>query len=137
MAYSKIMYSQLMANEPGTALLAGSWAIGATGAVGAKTGGKGLTLTRNSAGNYTVAIKGAGNVAARVPAMLFANAVAYVNDTDPSDDTDGYLVKPLAKSASGGTFSFQVVDEGGVVREVPSGAAIAVFLICKMSSASG
>ena len=36
--------------------LSGRWAIGATGAVGTKTNGEGMTLTRNSAGNYTVTL---------------------------------------------------------------------------------
>jgi len=38
----------------GLTILAGSWAIGSTGAVGAKTCGEGMTLTRTDVGDYTI-----------------------------------------------------------------------------------
>lgn len=38
----------------GLTILAGSWAIGSTGAVGTKTCGEGMTLTRTDVGDYTI-----------------------------------------------------------------------------------
>lgn len=130
---SQIFKSQVKAIEPETRILAGSWAIGSTGAVGTKTGGSGMTLTRNSAGNYTVQLTGVRGVSAGVPALLYAKAELYVNDVDASNDTDSHAVFSLAKSSSGGTYNFLCVDEAGVSREAPSGAVIAVFAVIKLS----
>ncbi|HEX2612577.1 MAG TPA: hypothetical protein VHO02_03170 [Fibrobacteria bacterium] len=130
---SQIFKSQVKAIEPETRILVGSWAIGSTGAVGTKTGGSGMTLTRNSAGNYTVQLTGVRGVSAGVPAFLHCQATLYVNDVDASNDTDSHVIWMLSKSASAGTASFMCVDEGGVSREAPSGATISVFAVVKLS----
>lgn len=131
---SQIFKSQVKAIEPETRILCGSWAIGGTGAVGTKTGGSAMTLTRNSAGNYTLQLKGVRGVSAGVPALLHVGVSLYVNDVDSSDDTDAHAINMLAKSSSAGTCSFLCVDEAGVSREAPSGAEISILAVVKLSS---
>ena len=121
--------------EPKMVCLSGKWAIGGTGAVGTQTGGQGLSLTRNSAGNYTIQLLGSKQVAARLQAILDCHVALFVNDVDPSNDTDAHWVKMLAISDSAGTVTFQCVDEAGAAREAPSGAVITVTLFGRQSSA--
>lgn len=116
------------------AVLSGKWAIGASGAVGTQTGAKGVSLTRTGAGAYTLQLRHNGTNA-RAVAFLHADIGLWVNDTDPTNDTDGHQVKKLAISDSAGTLTFQCEDEGGTVREAPSGAVITVFIVIKLSSA--
>lgn len=114
------------------ALLAGKWAIGASGAVGTQTGATGLLLTRTGAGAYTVQLRHNG-ANARAVAMLHASVSVWVNDADPTNDTDGHYVKLLAITDSGTSFTFQCEDEAGVVREAPSGAVISMAVYVKLS----
>lgn len=123
-------------SEPETVLLIGRFAIGATGAVGTKTGGQGLSLTRTDVGSYTLQLKGSNNVSAGVPAILHASCSVFNSDTDPSDDTDAHFVKMLAISSSAGTVTIQCVDEAGAVKELPSGGSISFLVAVKLSSAT-
>lgn len=121
--------------EPKAVELMGKWAIGGTGAVGTQTGGQGMSLTRTNVGLYTIQILGSKQVAARLQAILDCHVALFVNDTDPTNDTDAHWVKMLAISDSAGTVTFACVDEAGVVREAPSGAVITVSLKGRQSSA--
>lgn len=118
------------------AVLAGNWAIGATGAVGAKVGGKGLTLARTGVGTYTAQITSVGSVAARVPAILSAHFECVTSDADPSNDTDAISTRVLSFVASTGLITFQTFDEAGVVRDPVSGAFIMATVFVKLSSAT-
>lgn len=130
---SQIFKSDVKAIEPLTRILAGSWAIGASGAVGTKTGGSGMTLTRDAAGKYTVQLKGARQVSAGVPAILHATVSVFGQDHDSSNDAAGNMAKLISKSSSSGTVVFDVVDEAGVVAEAASGAEISVMVVVKLS----
>lgn len=120
--------------EKGLAILVGKWAIGSTGAVGTKTGGVGLTLARNSAGNYTIQLIGSRGVAARVFSILKPSIDIAVNDLDASNDTDSFRAKLVSVTDSTGAIVFICVDEADVVRELPSGAVVMVNLFVKLSS---
>ncbi len=126
----KPLWGVLNAKE---AHLAGKWAIGASGAVGTKTGGLGLKLTRTGAGAYTVQLQSGSQTDARAVAILHADVTVWVNDTDPTNDTDGHYAKHKLITDSAGTFTFQCQDEAGVVREAPSGAVISIFVVVKLS----
>ena len=115
--------------------LAGRWPIGATGAVGTQVRGKGMTLTRTGVGAYRINLKHKGSDA-RPVAFQHANVSVWVNDADPTNDTDGHYVKMLAISDSAGTLTFQTQDEAGVVREAPNGAVITVEVTYTLSSST-
>lgn len=121
--------------DPNVAILSGYWAIGATGAVGTKTGATGLKLTRTNTGLYTIQLQAASAISARVPAILWADFQIVNSDTDPTDDTDAVRVRILAFDASAGTISIQCVDEGDVAREIVSGGKLMATVHVKMSSA--
>lgn len=116
-------------------IASGRWAIGASGAVGAQTRAKGVQLTRTGAGAYTLQLRHKTSNA-RPVAFLHASVSLWVNDTDPTNDTDGHWVKMLAISDTNGTLTFQCVDETGVVREAPSGAVITILLVYTLSSST-
>lgn len=67
----------------------GKWAIGATGAVGAKTGGVDLTLTRTGVGLYTLAL---------------ADTPAAVLHVDPIRVTNVGFITTLTHTTTGATF---------------------------------
>lgn len=136
MAMSQSFRRDFQVLEHASFSLMGKWAIGSTGAVGTKTGGKGMSLTRNSTGNYTIQLLGSKGVSARCNAILHCAVSIFVNDTDPTNDTDGHYVKMLAISDSAGTVTFQAQDEAGVVREIPSGGVVTVHLDGRLSSAA-
>lgn len=131
---NQLMYPLYGVGDPKVSIIAGRWAIGSTGAVGAKSGGKGMTLTRNDVGKYTVQLVDADGTAASVPVILFASAAVFNSDLDASDDTDAHDVRLGAVSDSAGTLVLQAVDEALVAREIPSGASIAVVMFIKNSS---
>lgn len=118
-------------SDQGTALLAGSWAIGASGAVGAQSRAKYVTLTRTNVGLYTAQLRNKEGDA-RCPAIAFALANLVTNDVDPSD-ADAIRVKTLTVVPSTGTVTFACVDEADVVREAASGATFQLLLVCNMS----
>ena len=120
--------------DPKVGILSGKWAIGASGAVGAQTGGSGLLLTRTAAGTYRLNLRHNG-ANARAVAFLDANISLWLNDADPSDDTVGHQVKKLAISDSAGTLTFQLEDEAGVAAETASGAVISCTVYVKLSGA--
>lgn len=128
----KPMYGVL---ETGFVTLAGGWLIGATGAVGAKSGGQGMTLVRDDVGTYHIQVTGANGVAAVLPTFLHASVSAFNPDTDPSNDTDAHFVKMLSITASTGQVAFQCVDEAGVVRELPNPAVITAHIDLKVAKA--
>lgn len=116
-------------------LASGRWAIGASGAVGAQTRAKGVSLTRTGAGLYTLQLRHKGSNA-RPVAFLDANISLWVNDTDVTNDVVGHFVKKLAISDSAGTLTFALVDEAGVVAETASGAVITVAIFYTLSSST-
>lgn len=122
--------------DPNVVIMSGNWAIGATGAVGAKTGATGLKLTRTDVGLYTIQLQAASQISARVPAILWADFQVVTNDTDPTNDTDAVRVRVLAFDASAGTVSIQCVDEGDVAREIASGSVLMAQVHAKLSSAT-
>ncbi len=116
-------------------LIAGYWAIGASGAVGTKTGATGVKLTRTGAGLYTLQLQGADtSLDARVPYILHCNAKVVVNDSDPTNDTDAMDARELTRDATTGTITIACFDEGGVVRDPASGASLSVLLAVKLSN---
>lgn len=109
--------------ERNVVLLAGSYAIGATGAVGAKTGGAGFaSLVRNSAGNYTLTLEDA------FPALLIPKAVVK---TAAGTDLTVAPVSWDVKSAK--TIVFQV--KAGAVATDPSDGD-ELFIELTLSNAS-
>lgn len=104
-------------------LLAGSYAIGATGAVGAKSGGTGFeSLTRNSAGNYTLKLTDA------FPRLLVPKA--FVKTAAGTD----LVVQPVSwdvKSAK--TVVFQV-KTGTVATDPSNGDELFIELTLSNSS---
>lgn len=116
------------------AFLAGNWAVGATGAVGAQVGGHGMSLTRNDVGDYTIQLEGADGTDTGVPYILYANAVLFNSDTNAGGDTDAHGIYCGATSATDGTFDFQCVDEAGAPAEAPSGAYIHVLVVVQLSA---
>lgn len=119
--------------DDGLVILTGSWAIGATGAVGAKTAGVGLTLARSDVGTYTVQATAEG-AAASVYAFPFADMVVMTSDADPTNDTAAIDARPLSAVGSTGLVTFQTFDEAGVVRDPASGASVKVFILAKVSA---
>lgn len=115
--------------ETDVSIEAGYWAIGATGAVGAKTKAIGLKLTRTGAGLYTVQLIGSDGSDAFVPFILHADFSVVVNDADPTDDTDAIQVRELTRDASTGTMTLQCLDEGGVSRDPASGALLSAMVV--------
>ncbi len=120
--------------EPKLVILTGKWAIGSTGAVGTKTGGGGLALTRNNVGNYTIQLKGAKEVTARCNAILHASVNAIDTDVDPTNDAAAHYVRVLSMTDSTGAILFQCFDEAGAAAELPSGATISCSVFAKLSS---
>src|SRR4029077_46614 len=99
------------------------------------TGGQGMLLPRTGTGAYTIQVKGSKQVSAAPKAIMNCNVSLFVDDADPTNDTDGHWVKLLAISDTAGTVTFQCVDEAGVVREAPSGAVICATLHATLSTA--
>lgn len=118
--------------DSGMAIMAGRWAIGGTGAVGAKTAGVGLTLTRDDVGLYTVQLT-ANGADASAPAIVFADAQVVNDDSDPSNDTGAIAGRVLTSVASTGVITLTTYDEAGVARDPASGAALCVFVLVKLS----
>lgn len=119
--------------DAGVFAITGKWAIGATGAVGTQTRATGLTLTRSGVGAYTLQLRDS-NADARAVAILFCAVQAWVNDADPTNDTDAHQCKHKLITDSTGAITVQFEDEGGTVRELPSGAVVTVFLTGTISS---
>lgn len=117
------------------AVLHGNWAIGATGAVGTKTGGRGMTLTRTGVGLYTIQLTGSKGAAARVYAILKSD-VSVVANTD-----NLYYIQKKTQVASTGVITIrcytnvEVVGGTPVAAELPSGAVLEVTVAAKLSSA--
>jgi hypothetical protein len=124
MSLNRVFKRDLAHLDAGAAILAGKWAIGSTGAVGTKTAGLGLSLSRSDVGSYTLQLTGSLGSAGRSKNLVHASIAVLVDDADPSNDTNGHFIKQLAVSDSAGTVTFAIVDEAGAVKEAPSGAVI-------------
>ena len=111
-------------------LIAGHWAIGATGAVGTQTRAKGLTLTRTDVGLYTLQLTNAGAVACAIPVIAYAHAalIPAAGDVDPTGDTDAVRARVVTSVNTTGVITLALVDEGDVVREAASGARLMVLV---------
>lgn len=122
--------------DDGVVQMHGNWAIGATGAVGAQVGGKGMALSRSGVGTYVVQCKGLNGASCRFAKFLNANPRVITSDADPSDDTDAIEARILSFSASAGTVTIQTYDEAGVVKDPASGAYVAVSLFLSLSQST-
>ena len=117
--------------EDKVAIYAGTWAIGATGAVGTQTGGKGLTLTRTGVGLYTIQLTGSKGLAARVQALLHVHFGVVMNDGN------FYQVRAKTAVASTGVITIAAFAEAAgsiAVTELPNGAVLSVCVVAKLSS---
>lgn len=115
--------------ENKTVQLMGSWAIGATGAVGAKTGGTGMVLTRSAQGIYTIQLVGSKGLSARVHDLL------YINVNITSNDTDRLVAKVKTAVAATGLITFTTFKADGTVEDPPNGGSLSVLVLAKLSSA--
>lgn len=120
--------------ENGTAVFSGRWAIGATGAVGAKTGGLGMNLTRTGVGTYRIDLVNSKGVVSKVPAILGVHIAVEEADADPTDDTAAYAGRPLVSTPASGTITLQTHDEAFVARDPASGAFLLVTVFVNLSS---
>lgn len=120
--------------ENGLAVFSGRWAIGATGAVGAKTGGLGMKLTRTGVGTYRIDLVNSKDVVSKVPFVLGVHLAVEEGDADPTDDTGAYAARPLVTTASSGTITLQTHDEAFVARDPASGAFLLATVFVNLSS---
>jgi hypothetical protein len=120
--------------ESRLAVLSGHWAIGSTGAVGAKVGALGLTLARTGTGTYTLQLTDSSGAAARASFILHPIVTVEEADADPTDDTGAYAARVLSVADSTGLITFQTHDEAFVARDPASGAFIRVTVLVKLSS---
>ena len=116
--------------ENKVAMLFGNWAIGAVGAVGAKIGGTGLTLTRTGVGLYTVQLVGSKGSAARVNAFLFPDVririVAGVTFIGAN---------VMVATASTGAITIATFNAAGTAADPPNPSILDVVVYAKLSSA--
>lgn len=112
---------------PGCVIIAGRVAIGATGAVGAKTG-KGFTVTRTDTGDYTVQVTSSG-AACTVPAVLFAQATLAVNS-----DTQFIAQVKVAPTTGAITVTCFANADLTTPADPPSGASLMVFIVAQNTS---
>lgn len=114
--------------DDGVCLIAGHWAIGATGAVGAKTRARGITLTRSDVGTYSLQLTGYRGASCKVSAIMHCGISVVEDDADPTNDNGAILARPLTYSPSTGVVTFQTFDEVGVVRDPASGSLVSIAL---------
>lgn len=126
MAMNQSKYNQIHHLDAGLVLLAGHWAIGATGAVGAKTAGTGLTLTRTATGDYTITVDATGGV----PSI----AAAFVDLEEDADQSYDVAMKVSTASAGTVTFTVYVGDASTTPADPPSGSFIHALVVVKNSS---
>lgn len=128
--FNRALSPVLGSPNEGMTLIAGHWAIGATGAVGTQTRAKGLTLTRDNVGLYTLQLTNAGAVACAIPVIAYANAMLLPasGDVDPTNDTDAVRVRVVTAVNTTGVITIALTDEGDVVREAANGARLMVFV---------
>lgn len=131
---TRLVRGQVAAYEQGLAVMVGKWAIGATGAVGAKTGGIGLALTRSGVGSYTLQLTDQAGNAAGAPFILSVIPTVEEADTNPADDTDAYAARVLSITDSTGAILLQTHDEAFVARDPASGAFLRVVVHLKLST---
>lgn len=108
------------------AVVAGRVAIGATGAVGAQTRGRGITVTRTAVGDYTLTLPYA------VPAINFVKC-------EIEEDADvAYLAKVKVVDASAGTITLTVYTAAAPTTpaDPPSGSFLHFLVAFCMSSAT-
>jgi hypothetical protein len=107
--------------DNGLCLLAGSWAIGASGAVGTKTAGVGMTLSRNSAGNYTVTFDD-----------KFV-ALAGFNVTVLAASASDLVMQIVSKDMSARTVNFKLLT-GTTATDPASGNELLITVVLKDSA---
>ena len=118
--------------EPRLVHLVGKWDIGATGAVGTKTGGNGLTLTRTGTGAYTIQLKGSNGVSARAQSILHVS----VQVLDGTGGTTIGVAKLLTVTDSTGAITFKVVPaDATTATELGNPSVIMVSVHARLSSA--
>lgn len=80
MAINQLLHP-VQARNRGRVSYCGSWVLGASGAVGAKTGGAGMTLARTAAGLYTLTLESAPAAVLHVVPIIVSNTHTIVNLT--------------------------------------------------------
>jgi hypothetical protein len=108
-------------SQAGLVFVAGKVAIGATGAVGTKTG-KGFTVTRTGAGLYTVTFDGSGGFTA----ILFADI--QISPAAANATQEAFV---LTHAPSTRTLTIQTNASGtrNVAADPPSGSVLALFAV--------
>lgn len=126
---------QVSAFEKGTVLIAGKFAVGATGAVGTITPATGhaiASVTRNSAGNYTIVFKDTFPDFLNVRAAIeFASSGAVLN---PALQVRSWSYSP--KADGGATLELQVVTLASpeVAADAPNGSEIHFQVVARNST---
>lgn len=108
----------------GVTILSGRWAIGAVGAVGAKSCGEGMTLTRTSPGSYTITLSD----------VYYDLCAAHITVNPSTPATEGFAVKGGTWTRSAKTYTFTLYDlDTPAVTEMSNGE-LHVTLILKNAS---
>lgn len=107
------------AADPGVVLLAGNFAVGATGAVGTIEGASVASVTRNSEGQYTIVFRGTG------PLDLLAGPFIALR---VGADEDVFAVVESFNEATR-TLVIQMLEQDGTIVDVASGGNISFMLM--------
>ena len=128
---SRIFYSPLGGLEVDIVELYGKFAVGASGAVGT-TSGKGIaSVTRESAGLYTVTLSDSYN-------MLLWGSAAILDTADSNPTTVGVIARIKAEAVNASktaTFQFYAMDDGAAA-DPASGSVVYIALKLRNSSVS-
>lgn len=108
----------------GVVILAGRWAIGSAGAVGTKTCGEGMTLSRTGTGAYTITLSDTF--------YELCSAQVSVNTTTPA--SQGCIVKPGTYTRASKTYTFTTFSADTSAAADPVNGEIHVALFLKNAS---
>lgn len=125
-------YNQLFTDRPETWFADGYIAIGGTGAPTMATVPSGIvsTVTRNSAGNYTLTLQ------QNWYALLFATFQTEIpSSLSPAELFVQLDSDTVGVASSGQGITFRVVTGAGVETDPPSGSGIRFLVMLKRSSA--
>lgn len=108
----------------GLTILSGHWAVGTAGAVGAKTCGEGMTLTRTGTGAYTITLSD----------TYYALAAAHINVNTTLPASEGQLVKLGTWNRSAKTFTFTLYDADTPAAADPVDGELHITLVLQNAS---
>lgn len=126
MALNRYLYPQKGTNLVQQATLFTRVSIGASGTVTGIVAGRGLTVTRVSAGVYTVTLDNASSVYTIVDVSGSVTATPYAAGNH-------VIIVPTATTTSSVTFS-TVNPQNGGAGDPPSGSELSLALVCTLSS---